>query len=361
MYTGRVSIMEVDLSAFKFNVSQIQKFVGENVKIMPVIKANGYGTYINKRIDIINEFEIVAVALVCEAVELRKLGFEKEILVLNQPSVSEVQDIVNYDITIGISSKDFLNYIVENNKKIKVHIEIETGMNRTGVNIQDLDEFLNLLNNNNFEVLGLYSHLSSADNDEEYTNNQIKIFETAIDKVKEKYGEIKYIHLSASNGLLKFPNKLYNMVRPGIILYGYESFEGAKKLIEIKPICKLKSQITFLKEVKENTAIGYSQTYITNKQSKIATVPIGYADGIRRVFGNTGYVIINGFKVPIVGNVCMDSFMVDVTNIPNVKVGDDVYIWDNENILVEDLARQENTINYEILSTISNRVPRQCI
>ena len=115
MYTGRVSIMEVDLSAFKFNVSQIQKFVGENVKIMPVITANGYGTYINKRIDIINEFEIVAVALVSEAVELRKLGFEKEILVLNQPSVSEVQDIVNYDITIGISSKDFLNYIVENN------------------------------------------------------------------------------------------------------------------------------------------------------------------------------------------------------------------------------------------------------
>ena len=355
---SRQTVMEIDLEAFKYNVNQIQNYVGNDVKLMPVIKANGYGTYINKRIDIISEFDIVAVALVSEAVELRKLGFNKDILVLNQPSIYEIRDILDNDITIGISSNEFLNYLIENKISMKVHIEIETGMNRTGVNLNDLDDFINKIKNNNIVVQGVYSHLSSADYDKEYTEKQINTFETALNKVREKFDTIKYIHLSASNGILNFKNSHYNTVRPGIILYGYEPFEGMKEIINIKPICKLKTKITFLKDVPENTAIGYSQKYITKRNSKIATIPIGYADGIRRKYGKCGYVVINENKAKIIGNICMDSLMVDVTDINNVKVGDDVYIWDNNIIKVEDIGEAEETRNYEIISTISNRVPR---
>ena len=151
----------------------------------------------------------------------------------------------------------------------------------------------------------------------------------------------------------------YNLVRPGMIMYGYESGEGISEKIELKPVAKLKSEITFLKKVKEGTSISYSRDFITKKESIIATIPIGYADGFRRCLSNNGQVVIHGQKVPIVGKVCMDSFMVDVTDLEDVKVGDEVWIWDNEQITLDEIAHQMNTINYEVISTISNRVPRK--
>lgn len=141
-------------------------------------------------------------------------------------------------------------------------------------------------------------------------------------------------------------------------MYGYESGEGISKKIDLKPVCKLKSKITLLKTVKSGTSIGYSRSYITDKETKVATIPIGYADGLRRDLSNNGEVYINGKKAPIIGKVCMDGFMADVTQIENVKIGDDVWIWDNENITLEEVAKKCDTINYEIMSCISDRVPR---
>ncbi len=140
-------------------------------------------------------------------------------------------------------------------------------------------------------------------------------------------------------------------------MYDYEPFEGAKKKIDLKPVCKLKSKITFLKEVEEGTSIGYSRSYITRRKTKVATIPIGYADGFKRELSNKGYVLISGKKAPIIGSICMDGFMADVTDI-DVSVGDDVYIWDNENITLEEVAKLAGTMNYEMMSTIMHRVPR---
>lgn len=148
------------------------------------------------------------------------------------------------------------------------------------------------------------------------------------------------------------------MIRPGIMLYGYYPDEKLKEKIKLKPCMTLKSKISFIKEVEEGTSISYGRTYITKQKAKIANVPIGYADGIKRKLSNKGHVVINAKKVPIVGTICMDSFMIDVTGL-DVKIGDDVYIWDNKNITVEEIAKQCDTINYEILSTISNRVIRK--
>lgn len=362
MKITRPTIMEVDLKAFKFNVEQIKKFVGAGIKIMPVIKANAYGTYINKLISVLDKFDIVAVALVDEAVKLRVAGYEKEIFVLNQPDKEEIPKIVKYSITIGASDISFIKELSEKGKNSKIHIEVDTGMGRTGVNPEKLDSFINELKRcKNIQVEGLYTHFSSADTDLEYTEKQLKIFDECIDTVKNIFGEIKYIHSSASNGILNFSKSSYNLVRPGIILYGYQAGDNTFEKLNLKPVCKLKSKITFLKEVDENTSISYSRRFITPRKSKIATIPVGYADGLRRELSNKGYVVINGKKAPIVGTVCMDSIMVDVTDIGEVFLGQDVCIWDNDLIKLEDIANLTGTINYEILCTISSRVPRKFI
>ena len=230
-------------------------------------------------------------------------------------------------------------------------------MGRTGVHPYRLDKFINKIKPN-IVVDGIYTHLSSADVDYEYTAKQIKSFNVAIDTAKEMLGDIKYIHANASNGILNYPESNFNLVRPGIIMYGYKSSDDTYEKINIKPVATLKSKITFLKEVEANTSIGYGRSYITDRTSLIATVPIGYADGFRRTFSNGWKVMIDGNLVPIIGKVCMDSFMVDVTDIKDVKLGDEVIIWDNKNITLDELAEKCDTINYEILCTISNRVPR---
>lgn len=354
----RPSVLEVNLNNFIYNVEQIQNFVGKDIKIMPVVKANGYGSHINMRLDIMNRFDIVAVALVSEAIYLREIGYDKEIFVLNQPALEEIDLIINNNITIGLSDLSFLEELGKRKDNVKVHIEIDTGMGRTGV--LDLDNFIfELKKYSNVIVEGIYTHLSSADSDYEYTDKQLEKFERSVVILKEHFN-LKYIHSSASNGLLNFKSSYCNTVRPGLILYGYESYPGVLNKIDIKPVCRLKSKITFLKEVEEGTSISYSRSYITDKKTKVATIPMGYADGIRRSLSNRGNVVVNNTIVPIIGKVCMDSFMIDVTNL-DVKVGDEVYLFDNELIKVEDIASIYDSINYEVISTISDRVPRKFI
>lgn len=360
MEITRPTFMEVNLDNFEYNIKQIKNIIGDKVKIMPVIKANGYGTHINERLDIINKFDIVAVANVDEAVFIRNLGYDKEIFVLNQPYESEIDKIIKNNIVVGISSYEFAKKLGEAKGDITVHVEIGTGMGRTGVHPYKIEKFLRNLPKN-VKVEGIYTHFSSADVDDEYTKEQLNSFKNSVKTAKEVLGEIKYIHTAASNAILNYPETHFNLVRPGIIIYGYEAAENTLDKIDLKPIAKLKSKITFLKEVEKGTSIGYGRSYITTKHTMVATIPLGYADGFRRDFSNGWKVLINGKKVPIIGKVCMDSFMVDVTDIENVKLGDEVIIWDNENIKLEELASKCRTINYEILCTIGTRVPRKFI
>ena len=360
MEITRPTILEINLSNLKYNIDQIQQLVGSDVQLMPIIKANGYGTYINKRLDVINQFNILAVACVDEAVALREIGYEKEIFVLNQPYKDEIKKILEYDIVVGISSYEFAEELAKTNKEVKVHIEIGTGMGRTGVHPYKVEKYVKSLSSN-IKVEGIYTHFSSADSDDEYSEKQLESFKIAVNTAKEILGDIKYIHAAASNALINYPEARYNLVRPGIILYGYKGAEDTYEKLDLKPIATLKSKVIFLKTVEEGTSIGYGRSYITNKETKVATVPIGYADGFRRTFSNGWKVLINGKKVPIIGKVCMDSFMVDVTDLEDIKIGDEVIIWDDKNIYLDDLAEKCDTINYEILCTISDRVPRKFI
>lgn len=357
----RPTVMEINSNNFRYNVEQIRKKLNLNTTIMPVIKANAYGTYLNTRLEVVNEFKIVGLATVDEGMQVRKIGYRKEIFILNQPSISEIDKIIENDLVIGLSSNEFLKEVQKQNKVIRVHLEIETGMGRTGIAIQQIDTFLKeIQKTSTIKVEGIYTHLSSPDIDEEYTKKQLETFQKAIEIITNQIKHIKYIHTSASNGMI-YSQAQYNLVRPGMILYGYESAKGIGEKIPLKPVAKLKSKITFLKTVSQGTSISYARSFQTKKESKIATIPIGYADGLRRSLSNNGYVVINRKKVPIVGKVCMDSFMADVTELENVKVGDDVWIWDNEIITLEEVAKRCDTINYEMISTISARVPRKFV
>jgi len=357
----RTTRLEVDINKFNKNIKNIKKYVG-NKKIMPIIKANAYGTHINKRLDVIDQFDIVSVAFAMEGVDLRKLGYKKEIFILNQPSIDELDEILDNDLIIGLSDYSFLEKLDNIKKDIKVHLEIETGMNRTGIKLDELNKFINkIINNNHIIVEGIYTHLSSADNDIEYTERQYNVFKEAVNIIKSKINNIKYIHISASNGIINLDDDICNLVRPGIIMYGYYSCEEIKNKIKLEPICKLKTKITYLKECEKDEAIGYSKNFITPSKMKIATIPLGYADGLKRELSNKGKVVVNNKICNIIGNICMDSCMIDVSKVDNVNVGTEVYIWDNELIIIDDIANITNTINYEILSTVSYRVYREFI
>lgn len=355
----RPTVMEVNVQNFMNNIENIKAKLSSETKMMPVIKANAYGTYLNTRVDVLNQFDIVAVAIASEGVKLRKIGYEKEIFVLNQPWIDEIDEIIQYHLTVGISSLDFAKALGDRKEKVNIHIEIGTGMGRTGIHPDKTAEYIDLiLKYENIGIEGIYTHMSSADTDDEYTKKQIQSFEKAVAVARNKVPNLKYVHSAASNGIINFKEAHSNLVRPGMILYGYESGEGILDKIDLKPVCKLKSKITFLKTVAKGTSIGYGRGFITEEETKVATIPIGYADGLRRSMSNGGQVLIQGKKVQIIGKVCMDSFMVDVTDLQDVKIGDDVWIWDNENITLEQVAKKCGTINYEIMSTISERVPR---
>jgi len=353
------TIMEININNFKHNIKVIKDYLNKDIEIMPIIKANAYGTYLNTRLDILNMFNIVGVANVSEGMYLRSIGYKKDIFVLNQPATNEINNIINNNLIVGVSSNDFIEALNNINENIKIHIEIGTGMGRTGINPSRSLEFINKIKDNkNIIIDGIYTHLSSADIDEEYTIKQLESFDKAVNIIKENISTIRYVHSSASNGIINFPNTNCNLVRPGIIIYGYPSAQDTYKKINLKPVCTLKSKITFLKTVPENTSIGYGRSYITNKETKIATIPIGYADGMRRCLSNKWHVLINGKYAPIIGNICMDSLMVDVTNIDNISLNDEVFIWDNDKIKLEDLAKEAYSINYEIMCTIGSRIPR---
>lgn len=365
---NRQTKLLVNIDAMLDNYNKIQQLQPDK-KILPVLKANGYGIGLEaiKKFIERTKIDTIGTAIVDEGIILREeLKYKEEIIVLNQPAIEEIDNILKYDMTIGCCYIEFIKKLNQEakalNKIAKIHIEIETGMGRTGVQPKKLESFLTeIINLSNIKVEGIYTHFAVSDTDLEYTATQIKIFKKAVEDIKAKISTIKYVHCGNSAGIIQIKDLPGNMIRPGIMLYGYLPDESLIGKIELKPSCILKSKISFIKEVEENTSISYGRTFISKRKSIIANVPIGYADGMRRQLSNRGNVVLHNKKAPIVGRVCMDSFMIDVTEIPDVNIGDEIYIWDNKLITLEDIAKQCDTINYEILSTISNRVVREVI
>jgi len=361
------SKLQIDLDAFKFNVNQIKSKLSSKTRIMAMIKADAYGIGAEKLINTLTECDVnyVAVANALEGESIRKHSSEINIVVINQPLEEQIERIVENNLIAGISGMDFVKKLNEcarkNNVISKVHLEVDTGAGRNGILPSQLDNIMNVFNElTNIKLEGVYTHFSCADSDDEYTLNQIKIFENVIEKIKEM-GINPIIHCANSAAILNYPQVHFDMVRPGILLYGYYPDESIKRQITLKPVEKWVSKISYIKKVPKGTSISYNKTFVTDRDSIIAVVPVGYADGYRRVFSNKADVLVKGKRAKVVGNVCMDMMMIDVTDISEVNIGDDVYLFENKEITVDELAKIADTINYEIIVGIGKRVGREYI
>jgi alanine racemase len=366
--SGRPTVGEVDLEALEFNYRQIQKRIPVGVKLLAVVKADAYGhgaIPVSLRLEKLG-VEYLGVAIPEEGVALRRGGVKTPILILGGVYGGEVEEIFRFHLTPVIFKKDSLKLLFREaerrRRKVKVHLKVDTGMGRLGVPLTLWPDFLKEVKGfPKLEVEGILSHFSMTDEEKGYTQNQWRAFQKAVAIAEEVGISCPYLHMASSATLTTFPTYSAKLVRPGIMLYGSYPSPTFRPLLPLKPVMTLKTRIHFLKPVPSGARISYGGTYTTERDSLIATLPIGYADGYSRHLSNRGEVLIHGKRAPVVGKVCMDFIMVDVTDIPRVSVGDEVILMGKqgrEQITVEEIAEKINTISYEVFCLIGKRVPR---
>ena len=342
----------------------------EKVAMMAAVKANGYGHGAVEVAKAAIEAGInqLAVAFVDEAIELREAGINVPILILGYTSVAAAEEAIQYDVMMTVYRSEDLQGINEIanrlQKKAQIQVKIDTGMSRIGLQEEEVKPFLEELNRMEYvEVVGMFTHYSTADEiDKSYTNMQTSLFEKAVNTAKELGIHIPYIHSSNSAGSMELSNTFQNMVRVGIGIYGmYPSKEVDHSVVSLQPALSLKSKVAHIKHAKKNRGVSYGNTYVTTGEEWIATIPIGYADGYNRQLSNKGHALINGVRVPVIGRVCMDQLMLDVSKAMPVQVGDEVVFYGKqgeENIAVEEIADMLGTINYEVTCMLDRRIPR---
>ena len=366
--SGRPTVGEVDLGALEFNYRQIKKRVPEGVKVLAVVKADAYGhgaIPISLRLEKLG-VEYLGVAISEEGVELRRAGVKAPILVLGGIFGEDVDQIFRFRLTPVVFRKDCLKILSKEaekrKRKVKVHLKVDTGMGRVGVPLGLWPDFLREVRRfPKIETEGILSHFSMTDEEEGFTQSQWRAFQSAVAVAQELGISSQYLHMASSAMLTTFPGYAAGLVRPGIMLYGSYPSPVFRSLISLKPVMTLKTRIHFLKSVSSGARISYGGTFMAKRESRIATLPIGYADGYSRHLSNHGEVLIHGKRAPVVGRVCMDFIMVDVTDIPRASVGDEVILigqQGGEQITPEEIAEKINSISYEVLCSIGKRVPR---
>ena len=362
---------EISLEAIGHNIREVKKRLPEGVKLLGVVKANAYGhgavpvaSYLENQVD------YFATATIEEAVELRENGISAPILILGYVSPSQYGDLVEYDITQTIDSYAqalaLEKEAARQNRKAKAHLAVDTGMTRIGFQVteHDADEAAKIADLPHIELEGMFTHFSCADQeDKTYCTMQMEKYDKMTALLAERGVTIPLRHICNSAGIMEFDDHRFEMVRSGIITYGiYPSEEVKKERLDLIPALSWKSHVIHVKEVGPGIGVSYGATYVTEKpMTRIATVSAGYADGYPRALSNQGCVLIHGKKAPIIGRICMDQMMVDVTDIPDVQVEDVVTLVGtdgDETITIEEIANPAARFDYEMLCDISSRVTR---
>lgn len=371
IYKDRAWI-EINIKNLKNNINEIKSLISEQCKIMAVIKANAYGHGIINIAKRLNQIGIqdFAVATLSEAIELRKNNIQGNILILGYTNPEDIKNIKIYNLIQTIVDYEYAKKIdkilQEKNQKINVHIKINTGMNRIGESYENIDKIIEIFKLKHINILGMYTHFSSADSldkdDIEFSENQMNNFYNCIEKLKLLGYNPGKIHIQNSYGILNYQGLKCDYVRPGIIMYGvYGNKEhNAKIELNIKPVLELKARITSVKYLPKGQTVSYGRTYISDNKIKIATVSIGYGDGYPRCLSGKGIkVAVNGKYAEIIGKICMDQLIIDVTDIDNIKEGDIVTLIGNDkDICAEEIAAKADTITYELLCGLGQRLER---
>ena len=369
----RAAWAEINITNLDYNIKQIKDKVGPGKKITGIIKADAYGHGAIKVATVLraNGIESFGVATLSEAVRLRKAGFIlEEIIVLGLTPDPYIDTIIEYRLTPVVCDYENAEAISRAAAKANIIINgdlaIDTGMGRIGYdtdNSSSIDDIRMIMNLPNFRIAGLFSHFAAADSlDKTYTTVQEQRFMVFYKKLLNAGIPIPCRTLANSAAIMEVASSHYEMVRPGIIMYGcYPSAEVDRSQIDLRPVMSIKANIVQLKKVPAGNSISYGRKFTTRQDSLIATIPIGYSDGLPRPYSTKGKVIVNGVFAPIAGTICMDQCMIDVTHVPYPRLSDEVTIMGKDGIYeisAEDIAKATNTINYEVLCAFGQRLPK---
>ncbi len=370
--------IEVDLTKMAHNVEEIRKLIPSTNKIMAIVKANAYGhgdVVVSQELEKLG-VDFFGVSSVDEGIHLRENGIKGKILILGYTSPQCFSYLLEYDLIQAIFSYEYASklneFAQEHNAMIKGHVKVDTGMSRIGIIMQNhenhLQEIKAIYEMSNLDVCGIFSHFAVSDSLAqeaiEFTNKQQVLFDNTIKQLNEQGINVGTRHIQNSYGVLNYPDLDYDYVRPGLLYMGVTSDNevAIKTNPDFKPILALKARVSLVKKIQEGVSVSYGRHYLADQEKVIATVSIGYADGYPRILSNKGArVLIHGQYANIVGNICMDQLMIDVTNIKDVEEGDIVTLIGEDGdkvIYVDEISRLANTINNETFTNFSARVPR---
>ena len=365
----RPTLAIVDRAAIKSNYFELKKNIAKDVEMLAVVKANAYG---HGAVEVAKTLEhagcnFFAVAMCEEGVELREAGVKSAVIILGGIYPNQIRDVIEYDLTpviFDIETARIIDTLAgKTGKRIKVHIKIDTGMGRLGLLSYQVVSFFKALKGlSNIETEGILSHFAEADEeDKEFSTEQLNLFLRIIKAVHDIGFNPRLIHISNSAAIVKHADSHFNLVRPGIMLYGAYPAGHMIGKIDLKPALRLVTQIVHIKQAPKGFSVSYGRKYITKKDSIVAAIPIGYGDGYPRSLSNKGEVLIRGQRAKVAGAICMDITMLDVTHIKGVEQGDEAVLigkQGDDKITVDELAEKAGAISYEILCGITSRVPR---
>ena len=363
---------KINLDAIAYNMEQMKQRVDGNTQIMAVIKTDGYGHGAVQVAQMIEKYPYIwgfAVATLDEAVILRTEGITKPILVLGCIFPDQYMAMLDHDIRMNVYTEDMAKEISQmarrEGKTAYMHIKLDTGMARLGFSttMESVEAIERISHLSNIKMEGVFTHFAKADEaDKTFTNKQIADFRYMLDRLEERKVSFEYEHCSNSAAIIEVEDARFNLVRAGISTYGlYPSDDVNKEAVHLKPALALKSHVAYVKEIDAGTPVSYGGTFVSDEKMVIATIPVGYGDGYPRSLSGKGYVLIRGKKAPILGRICMDQFMVDVTQIEGVSFGDKVTLIGrdgNESISVETLSEISGRFNYEFICDLGKRIPR---
>ncbi len=356
---------EINLDNLAHNFYQVKKITKPSVKVMVCVKADAYGHGIipvSKKLESLG-VDYLGVASIDEGIALRKSGIKKPILILGLVLKKDIAPVFKYRLTPTICTEELAKVFnaeaSKRGKALNVHIKVDTGMGRVGILCRDSLDFIKKVSLlKSLKMEGVFTHLSCADTDRVFTRGQIRSFDKLIDDIKNSGIKIPLVHAANSMGLIGYKDSHFNMVRPGLVIYGLYPKPGLK--IKLKPVLSLKTKVIFTKKLPKGHGVSYGRTYITKDLSNILTLPIGYGDGYPRNLSNLAPVLIKGKRLKISGRICMDQIMVDAGNL-KVNAAEDVVLIGKQGggmISTEELAKLSGTIPYEITCGLGARVPR---